>query len=139
MDSFDFKPDNAKTVDIIGYTNMAQSTFEKYGIKINTTVNASDLFKAPGAVRIKYKCYTSPCTAKVRSHAGWYKRKSYDYSKIAIITPYIQSRYFGTFKGLIIANNALMALGNFQFESHEVFKKTALAPMLSKAFAAIIP
>ncbi|OFZ10704.1 MAG: hypothetical protein A2Z20_12710 [Bdellovibrionales bacterium RBG_16_40_8] len=59
-------------------------------------------------------------------------RLSIDYTGLLLNAPIIHSRYFGLFKGTVIAEAALFSLGQFHFEFDQVFTRVNAFPLLKK-------
>jgi|GEM_PF-5627722 len=58
-------------------------------------------------------------------------RKHVEYKHMILNAPQIQSRYIGKFKGLLIAEYALFAVGDFLFEhDKETFRRAKIFPLL---------
>lgn len=85
----------------------------------------------------KEKAYNGPDIENIEANNSFYSsRKVVSYEHIILNAPQIQSRYLGKFKGLIIGEYALFAVGNFLFEhDRETFSKIKILPQIySKIF-----
>ena len=59
--------------------------------------------------------------------------KNISFERLLLNAPQIQSRYEGNFQGVIIAEIAIMRLGDFKFKYDPVFKTTPILPFVNQA------
>jgi hypothetical protein len=65
-----------------------------------------------------------------READGIAARASHSYSGLVLNAPRVQGRYLGTFKGLVIAEDALFAVDKFKFEFDPIFSTTNVLPLM---------
>ncbi len=53
------------------------------------------------------------------------------YERLLLAAPYVSSRYYGDFIGAIVAESALMSLGNFKFQFDPVFRSVSTFSLLA--------
>lgn len=58
--------------------------------------------------------------------------RNVSFSRVLFNAPWVMSRYYGNVQGSIVAEAALMALGNFKFAFDPVFKQVSILPMLDE-------
>ena len=82
-------------------------------------------------------CGTAATTAGGYTCAvDWTKefgRKTVNQSGLLLNAPVVWSRYFGQFKGVVIAETALFAVGKFKFEYDDSFESQSIFPLLDFA------
>lgn len=62
-------------------------------------------------------------------------RKTIDYERLLVNAPTVWGRYYGKFKGIVIAEDALFAVGKFEFEYDKTFNTQEIIPLtLDKVF-----
>jgi hypothetical protein len=59
------------------------------------------------------------------------KRAFIQYTGLLLNAPVVESRYQGSFQGVIVSELALFAVGNFNFTYDPVFKSAPILPLLS--------
>ena len=64
-------------------------------------------------------------------------RKTINYSHLLLNAPTIQSRYWGIFQGVVIGENVLFAVNNFQFAKDPLMFRTSLLPLIEDRIFAI--
>lgn len=75
--------------------------------------------------------YPNEPTRSQGYNAFFSSRKKIEFEHMVINAPQIHSRYLGKFKGLVIGEYALFAVGNFEFEhDSETLSKTRIFPLL---------
>lgn len=57
-------------------------------------------------------------------------RKTVNYNGLVLNAPKVHSRYFGTFKGLVIGEDVIFAIGKFKFEFDPNFSRLSVLPLL---------
>jgi hypothetical protein len=69
----------------------------------------------------------APCYENWAQSTG---RKSIDFQHMLLNAPKVYSRYYGTFHGVVIADDALFAVSHFRFQSDPVMNQAPLLPLV---------
>ncbi len=122
-------PNSQRKILAFGYGNDDPSTEWRAepGVDISRISNADCPFVETEAIKANKTCFT-----EWAENSG-NKRKFKNYKGLVLNAPEIHSRYMGTFKGVIIAEQALFAVGNLDFYYDEAFDDVPILPLLNKA------
>jgi hypothetical protein len=112
--------------DLLGYTtNMDRYEWEGYmgrSVPDLSTCRVGGLGSAKAFYDQGYKC--------IIDHARDNLKKSIDFNHLLLNAPKVHSRYHGKMQGVVIGEDVLFAVGNFEFHADPVLSKVPLLPLL---------